>query len=148
MNSNNYSWIALEIAMIIFFMVMTFAILKINSSLRGELSRHREYEIHLVTNDKDTLNQEIPVETIREQMNGICAKYVDSFTVSVAETYSRDDNGNLTHETTLIYVFLDAPIDSIQQILDEALTKFNRSSILLEENRGRSAFYSGRKQKN
>ena len=148
MNSNNYSWIALEIAMIILFVVMTFAILKINSSLRGELSRHREYTIHLVTNDKDTLNQEIPVETIREQMNGICAKYVDSFTVSVAETYSRDDNGNLTHETTLIYVFLDAPIDSIQQILDEALTKFNRSSILLEENRGRSAFYSGRKQKN
>ena len=142
MNSNDSTWIVLEIVLVVSMLTLIFVVVGVDSGLRGELSRHREYAIHLGTNDK-----EIPAEKIREQMNEICAKYVDSYTVYVADNYSRGGDGNWMREVTLIYVFIDPPIDSIQKILDEALVKFNRSSIFFEENRGRSTLYSGLKRK-
>ena len=129
----------------IFTLVVT--LIKDNKGLNGELSRQKKYTIYLGVNDKDTLKQEIPTETIRAQMHEICIKYVDGYTVSVADGFYRDGNGNITHEVSLVYVFIDAPIDSVQNIMDEALVKFNQSSILLEVNRERGTFYSGDKRK-
>ena len=122
------------------------ALVKDNRSLNGELSRQKKYTIYLGTNDKDTLKPEIPLETIRAQMHEICIKYVDGYTVSVADGFYRDGDGNITHEVSLVYVFIDVPIDSVQKIMDEALTKFNQGSILLEVNRERGTFYSGSKR--
>ena len=129
----------------IFTLVVT--LIKDNKGLNGELSRQKKYTIYLGVNDKDTLKQEIPTETIRAQMHEICIKYVDGYTVSVADGFYRDDAGNITHEVSLVYVFIDVPIDSVQKIMDEALMKFNQSSILLEVNRERGTFYSGDKRK-
>ena len=123
------------------------AIIQNNKGLNGELTRQKKYTIYLGTNDKDTLKQEIPTETIREQMHEICIKHVDGYTVSVADGFYRDDAGNITHEVSLVYVFIDVPIDSVQKIMDEALIKFNQNSILLEVNRERGTFYSGDKRK-
>lgn len=123
------------------------AIIQNNKGLNGELTRQKKYTIYLGTNDKDTLKQEIPTETIREQMHEICIKYVDGYTVSVADGFYRDAAGNISHEVSLVYVFIDVPIDSVQKIMDEALMKFNQSSILLEVNKERGTFYSGDKRK-
>ena len=128
----------------VFTLVVT--LIKDNRGLNGELSRQKKYTIYLGTNDKDTLKPEIPLETIREQMHEICIKYVDGYTVSVADGFYRDGDGNITHEVSLVYVFIDVPIDSVQKIMDEALTKFNQGSILLEVNRERGTFYSGSKR--
>jgi len=110
----------------------------------GKVSNQKKYTMYLGTNDKDTLKQELPTETIREQMHAICLKYADGYTVSIMEGYYRDEAGNPTHEVTLVYVFFDTPLESVKKIMDEALVKFNQSSILLEESKAKSIFYSGK----
>ena len=141
---NSNSLLYFLIGVLIFTLVVT--LIKDNRGLNGELSRQKKYTIYLGTNDKDTLKQEIPLETIRAQMHEICIKYVDGYTVSVADGFYRDGDGNITHEVSLVYVFIDVPIDSVQKIMDEALVKFNQSSILLEVNKERGTFYSGAKR--
>ena len=109
-----------------------------NISVLGECSAQKKYTMYLGTNDKDTLIQEIPTEKIREEMHEICMKYVDGYTVTAADGYYRDKDNNISHETSPIYVFMDADIHAIQKIMDEALVKFNQSSILLEESDSKS----------
>ena len=144
MKSQNFTLIFLEIVVVALVFVFVVTVVEYKSSLKGELSRQRKYTLYLGTNDKDTLKQEIPTETIKEQMHEICIKYVDGYTLSIEDGFYRDANGNITHEIALVYVFIDVPIDSIQKIMDEALIKFNQSSILLEESRIRSTFYNGK----
>ena len=121
-------------------------ILSTKDSLRslGKVSNQKKYTMYLGTNDKDTLKQELPTETIREQMHEICMRHADGYTVSIMEGYYRDEAGNPTHEITLVYVFFDTPLESVKKIMDEALVKFNQSSILLEESKSKSVFYSGK----
>ena len=107
----------------------------------GKVSNQKKYTMYLGTNDKDTLKQEIPTETIREQMHEICMRHADGYTVSIMEGYYRDEAGNPTHEVTLVYVFFDTPLESVKKIMNEALVKFNQSSILLEESKSKSIFY-------
>lgn len=122
----------------------SFAAKKNISALGSEISTQKKYTMYLGTNDKDSGVQEIPTEAIKAQMHEICMKYVDGYTVSEMEGFYRGDNGEVAHEVSLVYVFIDAPIDAIQKIMDEALVKFNQSSILLEESKVRSTFYSGK----
>ena len=107
----------------------------------GEVSNQKKYVMYLGTNDKDTLKQEIATEVMREQMHEICMKYADGYTLSIMDGYYRDGAGNPTHEVTLVYVFFDTPLESIKKIMDEAIVKFNQSTILLEENKTKSIFY-------
>ena len=111
-------------------------------SALGKYSIQKKYTMYLGTNDKDTLSQIIPTEKIREEMHEICMKYVDGYTLTVADGYYRDSNDGISHETSLIYVFVDTDIHAIQKIMDEALVKFNQGSILLEESDSKSIFFS------
>ena len=97
--------------------------------------------MYLGTNDKDTLKQEIPTETIREQMHEICMKYADGYTLSIMEGFYRDEAGNPTREVTLVYVFFNTPLESMKKIMDEAIVKFNQKNILLEESKSKTIFY-------
>ena len=119
-------------------------IISTKDSLRslGKVSNQKKYTMYLGTNDKDTLKQELPTETIREQMHEICMRHADGYTVSIMEGYYRDGAGNPTHEVTLVYVFFDTSLESVKKIMDEAQVKFNQSSILLEESKSKSVFYS------
>lgn len=121
-------------------------ILSTKDSLRslGKVSNQKKYTMYLGTNDKDTLKQELPTETIREQMHEICMKHADGYTMSIMEGYYRDEAGNPTNEVTLVYVFFDTPLESVKKIMDEALVKFNQSSILLEEDKSKSIFYQNK----
>ena len=118
-------------------------IISTKDSLRslGKVSNQKKYTMYLGTNDKDTLKQELPTETIREQMHEICMRHADGYTVSIMEGYYRDGAGNPTHEVTLVYVFFDTSLESVKKIMDEAQVKFNQSSILLEESKSKSIFY-------
>lgn len=127
--------------------VLTITVITVSKdslSSLGDVSRPKKYTLYLGTNDKDTLKQEIPTEMVREQMHEICMKYADGYTLSIMEGFYRDDAGNPTHEITLVYVFFNTPLKSVQKIMDEALIKFNQKSILLEESRSKSVFYEGK----
>ena len=116
-----------------------------NLSTLGKVSTQKKYTMYLGTNDKDTQKREIPLKEIQEQMHEICMKYVDGYTLTLADGYFKDSNDKSYREISLVYVFIDTQIDSIKKIMDEALVKFNQSSILLEESESKSIFYSGAK---
>ena len=138
------STLALYVLFILIVACSVVLILSPKDNLRslGKVSNQKKYTMYLGTNDKDTLKQELPTETIREQMHEICMRHVDGYTVSIMEGYYRDGAGNPTHEVTLVYVFFDTPLESVKKIMDEAQVKFNQSSILLEESKSKSIFYS------
>lgn len=138
------STLALYVLFILIVACSVVLILSPKDNLRslGKVSNQKKYTMYLGTNDKDTLKQELPTETIREQMHEICMRHADGYTVSIMEGYYRDGAGNPTHEVTLVYVFFDTPLESVKKIMDEALVKFNQSSILLEESKSKSIFYS------
>lgn len=120
------------------------SVAKENISVLGtEVSPHKKYTLYLGTKDKDTGKQEISTENIKSRMHEICMKYVDGYTVSVMDGYYRDEKGNPVHEVSLVYFFLDTPIDALGHIMDEAILEFNQNSILLEESEARSIFYEG-----
>ena len=129
---------------IISILVISFCFVIVNKkglSSLGEVSNQKKYVMYLGTNDKDTLKQEIPTETIREQMHEICMKYADGYTLSIMEGFYRDEAGNPTREVTLVYVFFNTPLQSVKKIMDEAIVKFNQKNILLEESRSKTIFY-------
>ena len=113
-------------------------------SALGECSVQKKYTMYLGTNDKDTMQQEIPSEKIREEMDKICMKYVDGYTVTTADGYYRGKDNEVFHETSFVYVFIGTDIYALQKIMDEALVKFNQESILLEESDTKSIFYEGK----
>lgn len=125
-------------------LVISFCFVIVNKkglSSLGEVSNQKKYVMYLGTNDKDTLKQEIPTETIREQMHEICMKHADGYTLSIMEGFYRDEAGNPTREVTLVYVFFNTPLDSMKKIMDEAIVKFNQKNILLEESKSKTIFY-------
>lgn len=130
------------LVMVFLFENSSFALDGNGLSLLRNYSTQYKYTMYLGTNDKDTLKQEIPTERIRNEMHEICMKYVDGYTVTIAEGYYRDSNNKISHETSLVYVFFDADITALQKIMDEALIKFNQRSILLEQSNSKSIFYS------
>ena len=113
------------------------------SLLGAEVSPHKKYTMYIGTKDKNAGKQEISTENIKSRMHEICVKYVDGYTVSVMDGYYRDERGNPVHEVSLVYFFLDTPIEALGHIMDEAILEFNQSSILLEESEVRSIFYEG-----
>ena len=88
-------------------------------SLGTDVSSQVKYTMYLGTNDKNTLKQEIPTETIKAQMQETCFKYVDGYTVWEVEGFFRDDDGNVTSENSLVYVFIDTPIEAVKNIVQQ-----------------------------
>lgn len=135
---------ALALLLAIFFVTITANAAKNISALGSEVSTQKKYTLYLGTNDKDTLKQEIPIEEIKTQMHEICIKNAGGYTMMTADGYYLNDDGEMTRELSLVYIFLDTPIESIKKIMDEAIVKFNQASILLEEENIKSTFYSGK----
>ena len=138
-------FLATIFTLVLIFGTLTPCLAAKNLSALGKVSTQKKYTMYLGTNDKDTQKREIPIKEIQEQMHEICMKHVDGYTLTVADGYFKDSNGKTYREIALVYVFIDTPLDSIQKVMDEALIKFNQSSILLEESTGKSIFYSGAK---
>ena len=133
------------VTLILIFGTLTPCLAAKNLSALGKVSTQKKYTMYLGTNDKDTKKRELQIKEIQEQMHEICMQYVDGYTLTVADGYFKDDDGKPYREISLVYVFIDTPLESIQKIMDEALIKFNQPSILLEESTGKSVFYSGAK---
>lgn len=139
------NFLASIITVFLIFGMVTPCLAAKNLSSLGKVSTQKKYTMYLGTNDKDTQKREMQIKDIQKQMHEICMKYVDDYTLTLADGYYKDENGKEYREVSLVYVFIDAPIESMKKIMDEALVKFNQSSILLEETSGKSIFYSGAK---
>ena len=107
--------------------------------------RQIKYTMYVGLNDKDTNEQVFGHEEAKQAMFMIAKKYTGGATFSEAQGYWYDGETETTYtENTLVCVFLDTKPEAVKSIMDEALKVFNQSSILLETQEVRGAFYSGK----
>ena len=82
-------------------------------------------------------------DTIKTQMQKICLKHVNNYSVSERESFFSDNAGNVSSTISLIYYFENAPLESVQNIMDEAILNCNQNYILLKEIKSKNTFYRG-----
>jgi len=109
----------------------------------ANMTSHDKYIMYVGTNDKDTFGPVYPFDKAKELANNICARYTDGYTQIDAKGGWIDDNGMLTQEDTLIYIFYDATEEQLQNIMDELIALLHQSSILIEKQPALYSFYSG-----
>ena len=96
--------------------------------------RQTKYTLYVGLNDKDTNMQVFGYEEAKEAMFLIAQKYTGGATFMHAQaTFT---------ENTIVCVLLDTNAEAVKSIMDEAIKVFNQSSILIETEEVRGAFYS------
>ncbi len=105
--------------------------------------RQTKYTLYVGMNDKDTNQQTYALSEAKQVMFMIIRKYTGGCTFYEAEGCWYDDEKKvMLSEKTLVCVLLDTEPQAVKNIMDEALTTFKQSSILLETEEVRGAFYS------
>lgn len=102
-----------------------------------------KYTLYIGLNDKDTYKQEISTEEAEKKIEEIALKYVDGFTLTESKGAYKDDNGVITYENSLVYIFNFATEEQIKNIMDEVLRTLNQNSILVEKENVAYDFYEG-----
>ena len=105
--------------------------------------RHIKYTLYIGLNDGDSGMQIHGYNEAKGILSGIASKYVDGYTVYEATGFWREDSNTFT-EQTLVCVIVDPTEEAVKSIMDETLKALNQHSILLEVNRTRNVFYSGK----
>ena len=106
--------------------------------------RQTKYTLYVGMNDKDSQEQTYGLNEAKQVMFMIVRKYTGGCTFYEAEGCWYDDEKKVTFtEKTLVCVLLDTTQEAVKSIMDEALKVFNQSSILLETEEVRGAFYTG-----
>jgi len=154
MKSNNKKTIVIVSLLAVNFIISAFIVIYlfanigdkagIQSALNFKYIENGQYVLYIGTNDKDIYEQIIPTDEAREIVNGICAKYVEGYTVSDAKGGWVDENDVLTQENTLVYTISYADEADIIAIMNEVLTALNQNSILVERRDISSLFYNGK----
>lgn len=102
-----------------------------------------KYTLYIGTNDKDTYQQEIPLDECRRIVTEICTRHTGGCTLVDASGFWRDDAGAITSEQTIQCVLEDVTEEEVHTIADEVIAAMNQSSILIETQRVSGSFYSG-----
>ena len=114
----------------------------VEETLTHNMTYGAKYIMYVGTNDKDTYEPVMALDEAKELANNICAKYTSGYTQLDAKGGWLDDNGVLTQENTLVYIFFDATEQQLQNIMDELISELNQSSILIEKQDVLYTFYS------
>lgn len=102
-----------------------------------------KYTLYVGTNDPATHTQPVPTEEMKAQVDAICEKHVEGFTVFRAGGNWFDTTGTQVREDTLVYCFYNATDDQIKAVMDEVLETFHQSALVLEKTDADIVFYSG-----
>lgn len=105
--------------------------------------RQTKYTLYVGMNDKDTNQPKYGLTEAKQVMFMIIRKYTGGCTFYEAEgCWYDNEKKTMLSENTLVCVLLDTEPQAVKNIMDEALKTFNQSSILLETEEVRGAFYS------
>ncbi len=104
-----------------------------------------KYTLYIGTNDKDTYQQEIPLDECRSLITEICTRHTGGCTLMDAAGYWADDTGSITCEQTIVCVLEDISAEEVHAIADEVITALNQNSVLIETETIGSEFYYGSK---
>ncbi|ATW26665.1 DUF3574 domain-containing protein [Candidatus Formimonas warabiya] len=114
------------------------------ASFSGQpMQQASKYMLYVGTNDPATHTQPVPTEEMKAQVDTICEKHVEGFTVFRANGNWFDATGTQVREDTLVYCFYNATDDQIKAVMDEVLGTFHQSALVLEKTDADIIFYSG-----
>lgn len=102
-----------------------------------------KYTLYVGTNDPTTHTQTVPTEEMKVQVDAICEKHVEGFTVFRANGNWFDTTGTQVREDTLVYCFYNATDNQIKAVMDEVLATFHQSALMMEKIDADIVFYSG-----
>ena len=101
-----------------------------------------QYVLYLGTNDKDTNEPVFTREEAKEQAKRILISHFGGYTIQEAEG-GWVDGDKIYQEFTLVIYLSDTDLEKVHAAADEMVETFRQSSVLIQENRTRTEFYSG-----
>ena len=102
-----------------------------------------QYVMYLGTNDKDSGKPVFTQAESMEQAKAVLLKHFGGYTIQEAEG-GWVDGDNVYQEYTLVIYLSDTTEEAVHAAADELVQVFNQSSVLIQANRTRTEFYSGK----
>ena len=103
-----------------------------------------QYVLFLGTNDKDTYTPYGTPDVVKAKVDEVLTKHVEGFTIQEANGGLTNDNGTVDHEYTVVILLSDTTMDKVHAVCDDLIKTFNQSSVLIQSNRTKTEFYSGK----
>ena len=103
-----------------------------------------QYVLFLGTNDKDTYTPYGTPDEVKAKVDEVLTKHVEGFTIQEANGGWTNDNGTVDHEYTVVILLSDTNEDKVHAVCDDLIKTFNQSSVLIQSNRTKTEFYSGK----
>ena len=101
-----------------------------------------QYVMYLGTNDKDTNEPVCDPEEAKERAEEILIDHFGGYTIQEANG-GWEDGGIRYQEYTLVIYLSDTTSDEVHAAADDLINAFRQSSVLIQENRTATEFYSG-----
>jgi hypothetical protein len=101
-----------------------------------------QYVLYLGTNDKDTNEPVYSPEEAKSVLKNILISQMGGYTIQEANGGWKDDEGTEYQEYTLVIYLSDTTIEDVHKLCDELIDKYNQSSILIQQNKTTTEFYS------
>ncbi len=102
-----------------------------------------QYVMYLGTNDKDTYEPYGTPEVSKAKVDEVLSKYFEGFTIQEANGGWTADDGTVFHEYTIVILLSDTTSDKVHEAAADLIKEFNQSSVLIQENKTTTEFYSG-----
>ena len=103
-----------------------------------------QYVIYLGTNDKDSYEPYGTPEAVKAKVDEVLTKHFEGFTIQDANGGWTNENGTVDHEYTVVILLSDTTAEKVHAASDDLIQAFNQSSVLIQANRTKTEFYSGR----
>ena len=104
-----------------------------------------QYVMYLGTNDKDTNEPVFNADKARTKAEDILIKHFGGYTIQDAHGGWESD-GKRYQEYTIVMYLSDTTLDKVHAAADEMLDTFRQSSVLIQQNKTITEFYSGENQ--
>ncbi len=101
-----------------------------------------QYVMYLGTNDKDSNEPVFSPEQAKEEAKKVLIKHFGGYTIQEASG-GWVDGETLYQEYTLVIYLSDTSLEAVHAAADELIEVFHQSSVLIQENRTTTEFYSG-----
>lgn len=117
---------------------------KVMTMKESGIGKSEQYIIYVGLKDMTTQNQEVTLEEALDTIDDICFKYVNGYTIQEGYGCRINDNKVATRSKTIICTFDGSSKETIYDIADEIIEKFNQDSVFIESDSIGMEYYSGK----
>lgn len=121
--------------------IILMCIVIVNNNKNKKNNESIKYTLYIGTNDKDTYEPVADIDTCISKVTKICVSFTDGCTIYEAKGYWKDENNQITVESTIVAILEDVDKTIVYKICDKVIEELNQNSILIETNNVSSEFY-------